>query len=259
MKIIAWNVNGLKAINKKVNLNTFLEKNKPDIFCMSETKLSCPFFKIENELKGKVKGYKYRYWNVSQMKAGYSGTTIWCKKEPISVKYGIKKYDLEGRVITIETKKFYLVHVYTPNSGQTLQRLDYRVKEWDKHFRHYIKKLDKSKPVILCGDLNVAHQEIDIANPSGNRRNAGFTNEERKNFTKLLDKTKLVDTFRYLNPKVTEKYSFWSYRFNSRNKNKGWRIDYFLVSKRLVKKVKQSDILTKQLGSDHAPITLSLS
>ena len=258
MKIIAWNVNGLNAINKKVDLNSFLKKHNPDVFCMGETKLSCPFFELENELKKKIKGYKFRYWSPCQTKKGYSGTSIWCKKEPLAVKIGMKNYDHEGRVITIEYKDYYILHVYTPNSGQTLQRLDYRVNEWDKHFRNYIKRLDRKKPVIVCGDLNVAHQEIDLANPKTNRKNSGFTDVERNNFTKLLKKAKLVDTFRHLNPNVTDKYSFWTYMFNARNNNKGWRIDYFLVSQRILKKVKDSDIITKQIGSDHAPIILSI-
>lgn len=258
MKIIAWNVNGLNAINKKVDLNKFLTKHNPDVFCMGETKLSCPFFELENELKKKIKGYKYRYWSPCQTRGGYSGTSIWCKKEPLSVKIGMKNYDNEGRVITVEYKDYFILHVYTPNSGQTLQRLDYRINEWDKHFRNYIKRLDRKKPVIVCGDLNVAHQEIDLANPKSNKRNAGFTDEERHNFDKLLSKAKLVDTFRHFNPDKKDKYSFWTYMFNARKKNKGWRIDYFLVSKRILKKVKDSDILTKQEGSDHAPVILNI-
>ena len=258
MKIIAWNVNGLNAINKKVDLNKFLKKHNPDVFCMGETKLSCPFFELEQELKKKIKGYKFRYWSPCLTRGGYSGTSIWCKKEPLSVKTGMKKYDNEGRVITIEYKDYFILHVYTPNSGQTLQRLEYRVNEWDKHFRNYIKRLNKKKPVIVCGDLNVAHQEIDIANPSGNKRNAGFTDQERASFDKLLEKGDLVDTFRHLHPKVVDKYSFWTYMFNARKKNKGWRIDYFLVTKNILKKVKKSDIITKQEGSDHAPIILEL-
>jgi len=258
MRIIAWNVNGLNAINKKVDLNKFLKKHKPDIFCMGETKLSCPFFELEEELKKKVKGYKYRYWSPCLVKKGYSGTSIWCKKEPLSVKIGMKKYDHEGRVITVEYKDYFIVHVYTPNSGQNLQRLDYRVKEWDKHFRNFLKRLNRKKPIIVCGDLNVAHQEIDIANPSGNKRNSGFTDRERSSFSKLLEKVNLIDTFRHLNPKVKDKYSFWTYMFNARKKNKGWRIDYFLVSQKIIKKVKKSDILTKQLGSDHVPIVLNI-
>ena len=258
MKIIAWNVNGLNAINKKVDLNKFLTKHNPDVFCMGETKLSCPFFELEYELKKKIKGYKYRYWSPCQTRGGYSGTSIWCKKKPLSVKIGMKNYDNEGRVITVEYKDYFILHVYTPNSGQTLQRLDYRINEWDKHFRNYIKRLDRKKPVIVCGDLNVAHQEIDIANPKSNKRNAGFTDEERSSFDKLLNKAKLVDTFRHLNPDKKDKYSFWTYMFNARKKNKGWRIDYFLVSQRILKKVKHSDILTKQEGSDHAPIIFNI-
>ena len=258
MRIIAWNVNGLNAINKKVDLNKFLKKHDPDVFCMGETKLSCPFFELEQELKKKIKGYKFRYWSPCLTRGGYSGTSIWCKKEPLSVKTGMKKYDNEGRVITIEYKDYFILHVYTPNSGQTLQRLEYRVNEWDKHFRNYIKRLSKKKPVIVCGDLNVAHQEIDIANPSSNKRNAGFTDQERNSFDKLLEKADLVDTFRHLHPKVVDKYSFWTYMFNARKKNKGWRIDYFLVSKSILKKVKKSDIITKQEGSDHAPIIMEL-
>ena len=259
IKIIAWNINGIKAQLKKTNLFELIENEKPDIICFGETKISCPFINTQNKLKEKISGYKYRYWSPCQTKKGYSGTAIFSKKKPLRVKYGIdiKGTDDEGRVITLEFKKYFLVHVYTPNSGQGLVRLKYRTETWDRKFRLYLKKIQKLKPIVVCGDLNVANEEIDIANPSSNKRNAGFTDEERESFKKTLTKLDLIDTFRHLNPEEI-KYSFWTYYHNARNKNIGWRIDYFLVSKSILSKVKKSDILTDVYGSDHAPIILKL-
>jgi len=256
-KIIAWNINGLRAMIKKNNLFDLIEKEKPNVICFGETKLSCPIDKTKEAMREKLKGYKYRYYSQCAIKGGYSGTAIFSKKKPLNVSFGINNsnYDKEGRVITLEFDKYYLIHVYTPNSGQALQRLDYRVKEWDLQFKKYLKKLQKHKKIIVAGDLNVANEDIDIHNPKTNKKSAGFTNEERKSFKNILSELKLIDTFRHFNPNKI-KYSYWNYRFNSRIKNKGWRIDYFLVSKNLIKKVKVSEILSKILGSDHAPIKI---
>ena len=256
-KIIAWNVNGIRAILKKPYLLDLIEKEKPSIICFGETKISCPFIDVANLLKEKIKGYRYRHWSPCLIKNGYSGTAIFSKKKPLSIidGIGVDEHDNEGRVITMEFNDYYWVHVYTPNSGQKLKRLDYRVKKWDVAFRKYIKSLGKKKEVVVCGDLNVAHHEIDIANPKGNLRNSGFTIEERNSFDLLLKEAKLIDTYRSLNPEKVE-YSFWTYMFNARKKNKGWRIDYFLVTKKFMEKVKKSKILTEVLGSDHAPILL---
>ena len=258
--IVAWNVNSIRALVKKFDLNEFLEKNKVNIFCMGETKLSCPDLVVQKELKEKIKGFRYRYYSTCSRKKGYSGTAIWSKKKPLQVMYGlgIDELDNEGRVITLEFEGFYLVHVYTPNSGEALARLNYRVKTWDNEFRKFIKKLNIKKQVVVCGDLNCAYQEIDIHSPNTNRKSAGFTDEERQSFGKLLKDINLLDTFRYFNPdKIL--YSYWNYRTKARSKNKGWRIDYFLVSSKLIKKIKKSLILDKVMGSDHAPIMLVLS
>jgi exodeoxyribonuclease-3 len=261
MKIIAWNVNGLKSLLKTDNLTKLLDEHKPDIFCMGETKLSCPYTSIENEMAEKFPKYKFRYWNPSKTRCGYSGTAIFCKKEPKSIKYGLKykekELDDEGRVITIELDNFYLIHVYTPNSGQALNRLEWRTNIWDRAFEDQICYLEKTKPVIICGDLNVAHEQIDLKNPTTNTKTAGFTKEERESFNKILTKCKLTDTFRKLYPEKIM-YSFWSYMRNSREKNIGWRLDYFLISKKLENKLKDSCILTEVLGSDHAPIKLKI-
>jgi len=260
LKIISWNVNGIRSIMKKNELYQLVEKEKPNIICFGETKISCPFIDTEEELKKKIKGYKYRYWSPCLVKNGYSGTAIFSKKKPINVTYGLgfNSIDQEGRVITLEFEKFYLLHVYTPNSGQILKRLDYRVNTWDKEFRKFVKNLNKIKPTIVTGDLNVAHHEIDIHNPKSNLRSSGFTKEERDSFSNLLKDTHMLDTYRYLNPE-DEEYSYWGYRFNLRAKNKGWRIDYFLVPEKVIKWVKSSKILTNVKGSDHAPISISLS
>jgi len=262
MKIIAWNINGIKAMLKKNNLVELINDEDPDIFCLGETKISCPFLNIKEELKSKLNNKYYDYWSPCKIKAGYSGTAIFSKKEPIKVIYGLNidnnEYDEEGRVITCEYKKFFLIHVYTPNSGEILKRLDFRVNTWDVMFKEFINKLQEIKPVIVCGDLNVAHYEIDIKNAKTNLKSAGFTIEERESFTKILNETNLIDTFRYLNPKEI-KYSYWTYKFHARANNAGWRIDYFLTSKKLIKKVKSSNILIDIIGSDHAPILLEIN
>ena len=259
--IVAWNVNSIRALVKKFDLNDFLEKKKVNIFCIGETKLSCPDLVVQKELKEKIKGFRYRYYSTCTRKKGYSGTAIWSKKKPLEVIFGlgIDELDNEGRVITLEFEGFYLVHVYTPNSGEALARLDYRVKTWDNEFRKFIKKLNIKKQVIVCGDLNCAYQEIDIHSPNTNRKSAGFTDEERQSFGKLLKENNLIDTFRYFNPDKINAYTYWNYRTRARSKNKGWRIDYFLVSSKLIKKIKKSLILDKVMGSDHAPIMLIVS
>jgi exodeoxyribonuclease-3 len=261
MKIIAWNVNGLKSLLKTTYLKELIDIHNPDIFCMGETKLSCPYDDIENQIIKNFPKFKFRYWSPCKTKKGYSGTAIFCKKEPKLVIYGLKYKDKdlddEGRLITIELDKFYLIHVYTPNSGQALNRLEWRTTIWDRAFEHHINNLQKIKPVIICGDLNVAHNEIDLKNPKTNQKTAGFTKEERNSFNKILLDCELIDTYRKLYPEKIE-YSFWSYMKKSRDKNIGWRIDYFLVSKKLENKIKNSEILTKILGSDHAPIKLKI-
>lgn len=257
MKIIAWNVNGIRSLLKTNNMDQLIEKENPDVFCIGETKLSCPYIDTENEIKTKFPQFKYRYWSPCKTRGGYSGTAILCKKEPLNIMYGLDNIDNEGRVITIEYKKYYIIHVYTPNSGQALQRLKWRTETWDKAFMHYINKLQKIKSVIVCGDLNVAHKEIDLKNPKTNLKTAGYTVEERQSFETILKDCELIDSYRTLNPE-TIKYSYWSYMRNSRNKNVGWRIDYFLLSNKLKNKVKESEILTDILGSDHAPIKLIL-
>jgi exodeoxyribonuclease III len=197
-KIISWNVNGIRAVSKKIDINAFLIKHKPDIICFGEIKLSLPFKKTEEDLQCRVKGYPHRFWNCSKTKKGYSGTAVFSKIEPKSIQYDLPNHkNDEGRVITLEFDDFYLINVYTPNSGQVLKRLDYRTKEWDVDFRKYTKKLLKNKNVIISGDLNVAHNDIDIHDPVRNKRNAGFTDEERQSFDKLLKQCKLIDTFRY--------------------------------------------------------------
>lgn len=258
-KIIAWNINGMRSLMKTDNLYNLIEEEKPHTICFGETKLTCPILDVETELKEKISGYKYRYFSQCGVRGGYSGTAIFTRKKPLNVSHGINNSELdnEGRVITLEYDKYFLIHVYTPNSGQSLQRLDYRTKNWDVHFRKYLKNLQKSKNIIVCGDLNVANEDIDIHNPKGNKRSAGFTDEERESFKKHLQELKLIDTYRLLNPNKIE-YSYWSYRFKSREKNNGWRIDYFLVSENLKDNIKKAKILTKVMGSDHAPVKLSI-
>ena len=249
MKLISWNVNGLRAIMNKDFLDNFKQINA-DIFCIQETKLQ------EGQIDFNPEGYNV-YWN-SAVKKGYSGTAVFSKIKPIKVEYGIGKeeHDQEGRVITLEFEEFYLVNCYTPNSQRELTRLDYRVK-WEDEFKSYLKKLDTKKPVILCGDLNVAHNEIDLKNPSTNRHNAGFTNEEREKMTELLNNG-FVDSFRYLYPDTKDVYSWWSYMFHAREKNAGWRIDYFIVSDKIKNQIEDSKILTQILGSDHCPVELDI-
>ncbi|NEU04152.1 exodeoxyribonuclease III [Clostridium senegalense] len=246
-KLISWNVNGLRACVKKGFLEFFKEIDA-DIFCIQESKLQ------EGQIDLELDGY-YDYWNYAEKK-GYSGTAIFTKRKPLSVNYGlgIEKHDNEGRVITLEFEEYYVVTVYTPNSQTELARLDYRM-EWEDDFRLYLKELEKNKPVILCGDLNVAHKEIDLKNPKTNKKNAGFTNEERAKFTELLE-CGFIDTYRYFNPDKEGVYSWWSYRFNARKNNAGWRIDYFCVSEELEKKLESVNIHTEILGSDHCPVEL---
>ena len=249
MKIIAWNVNGLRSLLKTDYLDELILNEKPDILCFGETKLSCHI-----EVKLKYPEYKYIYWSLCNKKKGYSGTAIFCKKKPLKL-IPTLNIDDEGRIITLELKNFYLIHVYTPNSGEKLLRLDWRTEIWDRAFEKYIIELQKNKPVIVCGDLNVAHKEIDLKNPKTNLKTAGYTLEERESFNKILENCNLIDSFRKLNPNEIL-YSYWSYRRNSRNKNIGWRIDYFLIDKKLENKIKISNILINILGSDHAPIKL---
>ena len=248
MKCISWNVNGIRACITKGFEDRFRELDA-DIFCLQETK--CQQGQVELELPG-----YHQYWNYANRR-GYSGTAVFTKKEPISVKngIGIEEHDKEGRVITLEFKEFYFVTVYTPNSQSELRRLEYRM-EWERDFLAYLLKLQESKPVICCGDLNVAHEEIDLKNPKTNRKNAGFTDEERQKMTQLLANG-FTDTFRSLYPEQVT-YSWWSYRFHAREKNAGWRIDYFLVSDRLKPEVKDAKIHTEIMGSDHCPVELDL-
>ena len=247
MKLISWNVNGLRACVQKGFLEYFNSVNA-DVFCIQESKLQ------EGQIELDLPGYE-QYWNYAEKK-GYSGTAIFTKKKPLSVKYGlgIEEHDHEGRVITLEFEDEYVITVYTPNSQNELARLDYRMK-WEDDFKEYLKELSKKKSVIVCGDLNVAHKEIDLKNPKTNRKNAGFTDEEREKLTDLL-KSGFIDTFRYFKPDVTGIYSWWSYRFNSRKNNAGWRIDYFLVSEDMKDRLVSADIHTEVLGSDHCPVEL---
>lgn len=250
MKCISWNVNGIRACVKKGFLDFFKEADA-DIFCIQETKMQ------EGQLDLELDGYE-QYWNYA-VKKGYSGTAVFTKERPLAVTYGmaIGEHDQEGRVITLEYEDFYFVTVYTPNSQSELARLDYRM-TWEDDFLAYLKGLEEKKPVVFCGDLNVAHKEIDLKNPKTNRKNAGFTDEERGKFTDLLA-AGFTDTFRYLYPDVEGIYSWWSYRFSARAKNAGWRIDYFCVSDCLKDKVEDAKILTDVMGSDHCPIELDIA
>lgn len=249
-KLISWNVNGLRACAEKGFMEFFKEADA-DIFCLQETKLQ------KGQIDLDLPGY-YQYWNYAEKK-GYSGTAIFSKEEPLSVSYGmgIEIHDHEGRIITLEFENFYMVTVYTPNSQDELKRLDYRM-QWEDDFLVFLKNLEKQKPVIVCGDLNVAHREIDLKNPKTNRKNAGFTDEERAKFTALTE-AGFTDTFRYFYPELEGAYSWWSYRFHAREKNAGWRIDYFLTSKALNNTLKDAVIYKDILGSDHCPIGLILS
>lgn len=249
MRLISWNVNGLRAVMGK-NFMEFFNDIDADIFCLQETKLQ------EGQIEMDLPGY-YQYWNYADKK-GYSGTAIFTKKEPISVYYDldIDEHDHEGRVITLEFNDFYMVTVYTPNSQDELKRLDYRMK-WEDDFRAYLTALNTKKPVIVTGDMNVAHKEIDLKNPKTNRRNAGFTDEERGKMTELLE-SGFIDTFRYFYPDIEGIYSWWSYRFKAREKNAGWRIDYFLASRDMESRLKGAKIHTEVFGSDHCPVELEI-
>lgn len=249
MKLISWNVNGIRACVGKGFLDFFQQINA-DFFCLQETKMQ------PGQLDLDLPGY-YQYWNSAEKK-GYSGTAIFSRVEPLQVSYGLPQdaHNHEGRVITLELEQFYLVTVYTPNSQDQLARLDYRM-QWEDDFRAYLQELDTKKPVIVCGDFNVAHQEIDLKNPKTNRRNAGFTDEERDKLTTLLQ-SGFTDSFRYFYPDTANIYSWWSYRFKAREKNAGWRIDYFLVSDRLQPNLQGAAIHTQVLGSDHCPVELQL-
>ncbi len=256
-KLHSWNVNGLRAVLKK-NFHDYLETERPDILCLQETKISDDL--IEDF---QFPGYPYAYWNCA-VKKGYAGTAILAKEAPLSVccGMGIEKHDREGRVITAEFDTYYLVTVYTPNSqnhdeNKRPKRLDYRAKEWDVAFLAYVRQLDSKKPVIICGDLNVAHSEIDLANPKANRKNAGFTDEERDGFDRLIA-TGFVDSFRHFYPDAKDRYSWWSYRGGARQRNVGWRIDYVCLSNRLLPQVRDASILDRVEGSDHCPVELLL-
>ena len=249
MKFVSWNVNGLRAVMGK-NFREVFEGLAADFFCLQETKMQPHQMEVDFE------GYR-AYW-CSAEKKGYSGTAIFSRHEPLGVSYGIgiDDHDHEGRVITLEMPTFFLVNVYTPNSQDGLRRLEYRM-QWETDFQEYLHSLDARKPVVVCGDMNVAHQEIDIKNPKSNRHNAGFTDEERARMTELLG-SGFTDTFRLLHPDRTDAYSWWSYRFHAREKNAGWRIDYFLTSDRLRPQVRQAEILADIMGSDHCPVMLEL-
>ena len=249
MKFISWNVNGLRACVTK-GFQDFFNTSQADFFCLQETKLQA------GQIQMDLPEYQ-QFWNYAEKK-GYSGTAIFAKDQPLAVTYGVgvEELDTEGRLITLEYPHFYLITCYTPNAQQGLARIDHRLK-WDEAFRNYLCRLDQEKPVIVCGDLNVAHQEIDLKNPSSNRGNAGFSDEERDSFGKLLE-AGFTDPFRFRNPDATGAYSWWSYRFNARKNNAGWRIDYFLVSDRLAEKVTATPIYADIFGSDHCPVGLEL-
>ena len=249
MKLISWNVNGIRACLNK-GFKDFFEKIDADIFCLQETK--CQPDQIELEFDGYTS-----YWNSAERK-GYSGTAIFTKQKPLNVTYGIgiEEHDKEGRVITLEFEKFYMVTIYTPNAKRELERLDYRM-VWEDAFRNYLMELNKIKPVIMCGDLNVAHKEIDLKNPKTNHRNAGFTDEERNKMTELLE-AGFTDSFRYMYPDKEDAYTWWSYMFKAREKNVGWRIDYFVVSNDIKEKIQDSYIYSEIYGSDHCPIGLEI-
>ncbi len=250
MKFISWNVNGLRACVTK-GFQDYFDAVDADFFCLQETKLQA------GQIDLPLPGY-HQFWNYAKKK-GYSGTAIFARQKPLSVTYGlgVPELDTEGRLITLEYPDFYIITCYTPNAQQGLARIDHRLK-WDEAFRNHLKKLDETKPVIACGDLNVAHQEIDLKNPSSNRGNAGFSDEERESFTALLD-AGFTDSFRHLNPDATGIYSWWSYRFNARKNNAGWRIAYFVVSDRLKEKITATPIYTDVFGSDHCPVGLEIT
>lgn len=249
MKFISWNVNGLRACVTK-GFGDYFDAQSADFFCLQETKLQA------GQIDLTLPGY-HQFWNYAEKK-GYSGTAIFAKQEPLSVNYGVgvPELDTEGRLITLEYPDFYLVTCYTPNAQQGLARIGHRL-AWDEAFRNHLKTLDETKPVIACGDLNVAHQEIDLKNPASNRGSAGFSDEERESFGKLLD-AGFTDSFRFLHPDATGVYSWWSYRFNARKNNAGWRIDYFIVSDRIADKITAAPIHSEILGSDHCPVVLEI-
>ena len=250
MKLISWNVNGLRAVLEKGFMDSFCQLNA-DVFCLQETKVQ------PGQVALDLPGY-HQYWNYSEKK-GYSGTAIFTRREPLAVTYGLglEEHDHEGRVITLDMGDFYLLTVYTPNSQRELTRLDYRMR-WEDDFLHYVKTLETRKPVVFCGDLNVAHQPIDLKNPGPNQNNAGFTQQERAKMTALLD-AGFIDTFRFFHPQETGAYSWWSYMFHAREKNAGWRIDYFLVSNTLRERITGAAIHTEIFGSDHCPVELDMA
>ena len=258
---IAWNVNSLKNIVRNDNFHAFIKKESPTILGLGETKLNGSPKEEEflQTLDAEFPEYPYKYYNTSKARKGYAGTAIWSKVEPIAVQYDTHQEDhehsQEGRVITLEFPKFYVVHVYTPNAGQDLKRHPYRVNDWDPDFHRFITKLEKKKPVIIGGDLNVAHQDIDIFKPETHHQSAGFTDEERANFATLLED--MVDTYREKHPEK-QVFTYWTYLYKARTHNKGWRIDYWLVSKSLAKKIKEATVYSDQLGSDHCPVGLVL-
>ena len=260
MKLVSWNVNGIRACVKK-GFSDFFSKIDADIFCLQETKMQIADSEKNQDIKEimnmPVFNNYFSYWNSAEKK-GYSGTAIFTKKKPINVNYGIgiEEHDKEGRVITLEFEDFYMVDIYTPNSKRELERLDYR-QIWEDEIRKYLLELNKKKPVIMCGDLNVAHKEIDLKNPKNNRGNAGFTDEEREKMTELLN-AGFTDSFRFLYPEKTDAYTWWSYMGHAREKNIGWRIDYFIVSNDIKERIKEAEIYSEIIGSDHCPIGLEI-
>ncbi|QVL39582.1 exodeoxyribonuclease III [Bacillus velezensis] len=250
MKLISWNVNGLRAVMKKIDINTYVQETKADILCLQETKVQ------DGQVSLQLEGY-HGYWNYA-VKKGYSGTAVFSKEKPLHVFYGlgIDDHDQEGRVITLEFENLFVVNCYTPNAKRGLERIDYRL-QWEADFKEYLQKLDRKKPVILCGDLNVAHREIDLKNPKANRKNAGFSDQEREAFSALLN-TGFTDSFRYLYPDREGAYSWWSYRTNAREKNIGWRLDYVIVSDRLKPRISEAAICADIMGSDHCPVEMTV-
>ncbi|QYC34930.1 MULTISPECIES: exodeoxyribonuclease III [Bacillus amyloliquefaciens group] len=250
MKLISWNVNGLRAVMKKIDINTYVQETEADILCLQETKVQ------DGQVSLQPEGY-HAYWNYA-VKKGYSGTAVFSKEKPLHVFYGlgIGDHDQEGRVITLEFEHVFVVNCYTPNAKRGLERIDYRL-QWEADFKDYLQKLDRKKPVILCGDLNVAHREIDLKNPKANRKNAGFSEQEREAFSALLN-AGFTDSFRYLYPDQEGAYSWWSYRTNAREKNIGWRLDYVIVSDRLKQRISQAAICADIMGSDHCPVEMTV-
>ncbi|MDL5024776.1 exodeoxyribonuclease III [Bacillus velezensis] len=250
MKLISWNVNGLRAVMKKIDINTYVQETEADILCLQETKVQ------DGQVSLQPEGY-HAYWNYA-VKKGYSGTAVFSKEKPLHVFYGlgIDDHDQEGRVITLEFENVFVVNCYTPNAKRGLERIDYRL-QWEADFKDYLQKLDRKKPVILCGDLNVAHREIDLKNPKANRKNAGFSEQEREAFSALLN-AGFTDTFRYLYPDREGAYSWWSYRTNAREKNIGWRLDYVIVSDKLKPRINQAAICADIMGSDHCPVEMTV-